>query len=394
MKKIPIRMRLTLYIVLLLAGVCVLMTALAMFNANMTFVIPYVTAAPGGYSVEMGPDVGESSTAKGSMEVHPESDEYEGRQAASVTITQARTEFNASSLWIMAAVILGGGILTYFLLGRALRPLRTLSREIGEMTENELSQRIEGFPARDEIGRLADSFNTMLTRLDKAFSDQKRFSSDAAHELKTPLTAIKTNLDVLRLEPSPTPQEYEKTLHVVEKQAGRMIKLVDNLFTMTAQRNYDFNDTVDFDAMFSDIITELAPRIREKELAVTLHESGLETTANGVMLMRAFSNLVENAVKYNAQGGSIEIAAQSDGKQYTITISDSGPGIPPEKLPHIFKPFYRADESRSGVGGAGLGLAIASEIIIRHGGAVSAQSKNGKTVFTVTLPIIPPLRND
>lgn len=394
MKKIPIRMRLTLYIVLLLTGVCVLMTVLAMYNANIAFVIPYSTAAPGGYSVEMAPDTAESSTAKGSIEVQSEPDEYESSQAVSVTIAQASTEFNASSLWIMAAVILGGGILTYFLLGRALRPLRTLSREIGEMTENELSQRIDGFPARDEIGRLADSFNTMLTRLDKAFSDQKRFSSDAAHELKTPLAAIKTNLDVLRLEPSPTPQEYEKTLHVVEKQAGRMIKLVDNLFTMTAQRNYDFNDTVDFDAMFSDIITELTPRIRNKELAVTVHPCGFRTTANSVMLTRAFSNLVENAVKYNVRGGKIDISAKTDKKHYVFTISDTGTGIPEEKLEHIFKPFYRADESRSSAGGAGLGLAISSEIIGRHGGDVSAQSKNGKTVFTVTLPIIPPLRND
>ena len=167
-----------------------------------------------------------------------------------------------------------------------------------------------------------------------------------------------------------------------------MMTLVDNLFAMTAQHSYDFNDTVDFDRMFRDIIAELTPRIREKNLEINLHHSGFHITANSVMLTRAFSNLVENAVKYNIEGGRIDISTESEDKRYVITIADNGIGIPPEKLENIFKPFYRADESRSGTEGAGLGLAIASEIITTHGGTISARSQDGQTVFTVMLPII------
>ena len=140
--------------------------------------------------------------------------------------------------------------------------------------------------------------------------------------------------------------------------------------------------------MFRDIIAELTPRIREKNLEINLHHSGFHTIANSVMLTRAFSNLVENAVKYNIEGGRIDISTESEDKRYVITIADNGIGIPSEKLENIFKPFYRADESRSGTDGAGLGLAIASEIITAHGGTISARSQEGQTVFTVMLPII------
>lgn len=385
MNKISLRIRLTLYIVLLLTFVCVLLTALSIYNANQAFVIPYLSVDPEADSPEekspLTPDTPPEIYMVPDGESTPDTE-------GTVVVTEARKEFNTFSLWIMAAVIMGGGVTAYFLLGRALKPLRRLSDEIGEITENELSQPIEDFPAQDEIGSLADSFNRMLARLDTAFAEQKRFSSDAAHELKTPLAAIKTNIDVLRLDAVPEPEDYEKTLGIIERQTKRMIKLVDNLFAMTAQRGYDFNDKVDFDKMFSDILEELAPRICEKKLAAVLHPGGFQTTANSIMLTRAFSNLVENAVKYNVDGGRIDIQTESDGKQYIITVSDNGIGIPAEKLEHIFKPFYRADESRSETEGAGLGLAIVSEVISRHGGTISVQSQNGKTVFTVILPVL------
>ena len=227
----------------------------------------------------------------------------------------------------------------------------------------------------------------MLVRLDKAFSDQKRFSSDAAHELKTPIAVMKTNLDVLRLDERPTLEAYDKTICVMERQTKRMAALVDNLFAMTTQGGYEFNDELDFDEMFAGIVSELESRINEKKLTVVLHPCGYRIIANSVMLTRAFSNLVENAVKYNVVCGSIDIYVQSNGKWYTATVSDNGIGIPPEKIEQIFKPFYRADKSRS-TEGAGLGLAIVSEIVHRHGGSVSARSSDGETVFIVTLPVV------
>lgn len=380
MNKLPIRIRLTLYLVLLLTSVCILLTGLSIYNANQAFVLPYLADAS---------QAGQPPASLGEepkIYMMPDADET-ADEAGAIVITQASKSFNTFSLWIMAAVILGSGVTAYLLLGRALKPLRRLSDEIGRTTENELSQPVGSFPSRDEISSLADSFNRMLTRLDKAFSDQKRFASDAAHELKTPLAAIKTNIDVLRLDAEPPVEEYEKTIRVIERQTARMTRLVDDLFAMISQRGCAFDDTVDFDAMFTDILVELAPRIRKKQIKVVLHPGGLQTTANSVMLTQAFSNLVENAVKYNVEGGRIDIATKTDGKCCTITISDNGIGIPPEKIEHIFKPFYRADASRAETEGAGLGLAITSEIIGRHGGSISAQSRNGETIFTVTLPM-------
>jgi len=387
LRKISIRVRLTIYIVVLLTCVCVLLTGLSIYNANQSFVVPFLVSEVDGKerSAEEQPLDVEGGQAPG---IVFQADDVPGQDGpGTIIITQKKKDFNMSSLWIMAAVILGGGLSTYFLLGRALEPLQRLSVEIGEMTERELSQRIEGYPAQDEIGSLAESFNRMLARLDKAFSEQKRFSSDAAHELKTPLAVIKTNLDVLRLDDAPDVEEYEKTLGVVERQTNRMMKLVDGLFAMTSQRGYELDENVDFDRMFGDIIAELEPRICEKNLEVVLHPGGLRTMGNVVMLTRAFSNLVENAVKYHVENGRITIRTESDGVWDTITVADNGIGIPPEKLEWIFKPFYRADESRSQTEGAGLGLAIVSEIIAGHGGSISAKSGNGETVFTVLLPV-------
>lgn len=385
MKKISLRLRLTLFIILLLTGVCVVMTLFSLYNANNVFVMPYISTilseSPNAFAPNVGYDV-------------PATTVTESMSSASVevntvaAITQSSMDFNALSLFTMVAVTCGGGLLTYFLLGRALKPLHNLSGQISAITENELSQTIGQTDSHDEIGSLAHSFNTMLTRLDKAFSDQKRFSSDAAHELKTPLAAIKTNIDVLQLESDPTTAEYKQTVNVVKKQTDRMIRLVDDLFTISSQRNYDFNDTLDIDSMFNDIMVQLSPRIIEKDIAVNLKSCGYATTANSVMLMRAFSNLVENAVKYNVTGGSIDIDVRADEKNFTFTIADTGVGIPEEKLAHIFDPFYRVDDSRSRkIGGAGLGLAIAKDIFERHGGTISvAPGKENGVVFTVTLP--------
>ena len=307
LNRLPIRVRLTLYVVMLLSCVCTLLTAFAIYNANQTFVIPLSSDLS-----DREENMPRSSS--GTPELYMVPDTASDGNESSILITKAGNDFNSFSLWVMAAVICIGGFSTYFLLGRALKPLRSLSDEIGEITENELSQRIEGFISNDEIGSLADSFNQMLVRLDKAFSDQKRFSSDAAHELKTPIAVMKTNLDVLRLDERPTLEAYDKTICVMERQTKRMAALVDNLFAMTTQGGYEFNDELDFDEMFAGIVSELESRINEKKLTVVLHPCEYRIIANSVMLTRAFSNLVENAVKYNVVCGSIDMYVQSNGK--------------------------------------------------------------------------------
>ena len=397
MRKLSLRMRLTLFTMLLLVGVSVIFTLSTIYNAQFSYVVPYLDSDIDFKELEVSGNIDSSVTASqaASADVPDEAGGYElytpDQMAAMTVMSSSTAQFNSISLWIMLAIILGGGLLTYFLLGRALKPVRDLSARIEGITEHELSLRVDEGKARDEISSLAHSFNTMLSRLAKAFSGRKRFASDAAHELKTPLAAIKANIDVLQLSGDPTAEEYRRTIHVVQKQTSRMIRLVDDLFAISSQRDYDFSDAVDFDSMFSDITAQLAPRIAEKELSIHIEPGGLVTTGNSVMLMRAFSNILENAVKYNVAGGSITIASCADDKKYTFTITDTGVGIPEEKREHIFEAFYRADDSRSRkIGGAGLGLAITKDIVERHGGTVSAApGKNGGTALAVTLPRLP-----
>ena len=397
MRKLSLRMRLTLFTMLLLVGVSVIFTLSTIYNAQFSYVVPYLDSDIDFKELEVSGNIDSSVTASqaASADVPDEAGGYElytpDQMAAMTVMSSSTAQFNSISLWIMLAIILGGGLLTYFLLGRALKPVRDLSARIEGITEHELSLRVDEGKARDEISSLAHSFNTMLSRLAKAFSGRKRFASDAAHELKTPLAAIKANIDVLQLSGDPTAEEYRRTIHVVQKQTSRMIRLVDDLFAISSQRDYDFSDAVDFDSMFSDITAQLAPRIAEKELSIHIEPGGLVTTGNSVMLMRAFSNIIENAVKYNVAGGSITIASCADDKKYTFTITDTGVGIPEEKREHIFEAFYRADDSRSRkIGGAGLGLAITKDIVERHGGTVSAApGKNGGTALAVTLPRLP-----
>ncbi len=394
MRKLSLRMRLTLFTMLLLVGVSVIFTLSTIYNAQFSYVVPYLDSDIDFKELEVSGNIDSSVTASqaASADVPDDAGGYElytpDQMAAMTVMSSSTAQFNSISLWIMLAIILGGGLLTYFLLGRALKPVRDLSAQIEGITEHELSLRVDEGKARDEISSLAHSFNTMLSRLAKAFSGRKRFASDAAHELKTPLAAIKANIDVLQLSGDPTAEEYRRTIHVVQKQTSRMIRLVDDLFAISSQRDYDFSDAVDFDSMFSDITAQLAPRIAEKELSIHIEPGGLVTTGNSVMLMRAFSNILENAVKYNVAGGSITIASCADDKKYTFTITDTGVGIPEEKREHIFEAFYRADDSRSRkIGGAGLGLAITKDIVERHGGTVSAApGKNGGTALAVTLP--------
>ncbi|MDR2973779.1 MAG: HAMP domain-containing histidine kinase [Propionibacteriaceae bacterium] len=420
MRKRSLRTVLTMWVVLLLVGVSVVLTLAAMYNAREVFIVrapdPAASSlSPAGPTISSSDSVPSASAPSpdpaGSASVPPSglgdgpslppprpsdqptdgilmapagSDGSLGTPSGGVIVS---TQFTQRTLWVMVAVILVAGLVTWFLLGRALKPLRALSGEIATKTENDLSTPIGEPGSNDEISSLARSFNTLMARLGKVFADQKRFASDAAHELKTPLTVMRTNVDVLRLSDSPTKDEYEHAIEVVDKQARRMTQLVDDLFALSAQRGFEMDDRVDLDAMLAEIVDQLRPAIAEKNLTIAIDSGPLVVQVNSVMLGRAIANIIENAIKYNTSGGRVDITlADKDGRP-TITIADSGIGIPSDKLGDIFHPFYRVDSSRSRkVGGAGLGLAITQDVIKRHGGAIDVTSGDQGTTFTIRLP--------
>lgn len=309
-------------------------------------------------------------------------------ETATITLSTAQRSFNYSSLIFMVILIFIGGILVYFVSGYALKPVRALSKNISDINGEQLSLRVDTGTAKDEIGKLAGSFNNMLERLEHSFSVQKRFSTAAAHELKTPLTAIRANIDVLNMDENPTPEDYAELMDVVTRQTERMTQLVDDLFSMSFAEECEMDDEIELDEMLYSIAEELTPSAEKKDITLTADLENAAISGNHVIFSRAISNLVENAIRYTPRGGEVEIRCEAAEREILITVSDTGPGIPEESLEDIFDPFYRVDPSRSRkFGGAGIGLAIASEIIALHGGEISAENRDcGGSVFTVSLP--------
>ena len=300
--------------------------------------------------------------------------------------------------WGLPLALLLAGIGGYFLASRALRPIHTITQTAQAITANDLGQRLHYQGPRDEVGRLAETFDTMLDRLQGAFVHERRFTGDAAHELRTPLAALKGQIGVT-LSKSRSPAAYQETLHTMEGQVDRLIRLSSDLLFMTRLDQEQFQLQIEHIAL-TDFIGAVVDQIRpfaEPKMIQVSEEIPPKIIVEGDMelLIRLFLNLLDNAVKYTPQNGRITIKALSLEKAVQIKISDTGPGIAPEHIPHIFERFYRIDDHRTrgsndnSPGGAGLGLAIAHEIARFHGGNLTMESTLGEgATFIVTLPSI------
>lgn len=378
MKKLSLRMRLTLLSALVMASVAVILTSMFLFGADRIFVRDLeqkMTFQP--------QDIIITSVKKEGV-----SNENMDLQEVTVSLKKAGTQFN---LWGMAALflvlILGTGA-TWLMAGHVLKPLKELSSAIEEIGGNDLSNRVEIQGRQDEIGRLARSFNHMMDKVSASFERQKRFSASAAHELKTPLATILVNLEVLELDGKTSPDRMEKVLTIVKANTERMIRLVEDLMRLTSDKDHEMEE-VELSEVFAITLYELSPLIRKKDLTVSIENTpDISLTGSRVMLYRVMSNLLENAAKYNREHGSISIVTGRDDNGVTVKIEDTGIGIPEEALPHIFEPFYRVDQSRSrAVGGAGLGLPLVKDIVEKHGGEVTVKSAAGEgTTFILRFP--------
>lgn len=379
MKKLSLRMRLTLLSALVMASVAVILTSMFLFGADRIFVRDLeqkMTFQP--------QDIIITSVKKEGVP-----NENMDLQEVTVSLKKAGTQFN---LWGMAALflvlILGTGA-TWLMAGHVLKPLKELSFAIEEIGGNDLSNRVEIQGRQAEIGRLARSFNHMMDKVSASFERQKRFSASAAHELKTPLATILVNLEVLELDGKTSPDRMEKVLTIVKANTERMIRLVEDLMRLTSDKDHEMEEEVELSEVFAITLDELSPLIRKKDLTVSIENTpDISLTGSRVMLYRVMSNLLENAAKYNREHGSISIVTGRDDNGVTVKIEDTGIGIPEEALPHIFEPFYRVDQSRSrAVGGAGLGLPLVKDIVEKHGGEVTVKSAAGEgTTFILRFP--------
>ncbi|MEG0372210.1 MAG: HAMP domain-containing sensor histidine kinase, partial [Clostridium sp.] len=316
-------------------------------------------------------------------------EEYITPVADSTPAQIAETNYYIVSIIYMILVIISGGILTYYVSGRSLMPVKILSQQIKNLTIHNLSKEIDIPDSNDEIAELAKSFNDMTRKLDSVFANQKRFSASAAHELRTPLTVLQTKVEVFKKRNNHTPSEYDSLIETISTHTKRLSDLVKDLLDMTYMDELQLKQSINLYEMLEDVIYSLDDIAENKNIKLTLSGDNAVVYGNYQLLSRGFYNLVENGIKYNHIGGFVSIQVIVLANKVTVTVSDSGIGIAPEFQSHIFEAFYRIDKSRSrNMGGAGLGLSIAKNIIDRHQGEISVKNNTPLgTCFNVTLSL-------
>jgi heavy metal sensor kinase len=288
-------------------------------------------------------------------------------------------------------VMLIAGLGGFLLASQALRPIDHITRTAQAISASDLSLRIGYQGPADEVGRLATTFDGMLDRMQAAFERERRFTADASHELRTPLTTLKGRIGVTLNRPR-TRAEYEDTLRGLEREVDRLSRLSTDLLLLARldQRRLQWQPrALQLSEVLDPVVEQLRPLAEDKSLMLTDEvPQGLVIYGDSDQLTRLFLNLLDNAVKYTPRGGQVSIRAEDRGAEIGVSICDTGPGIAPEHLPHLFKRFYRVQTARSrDTGGAGLGLAVAYEIARRHGGTLEVESEPGKgSTFTVRLP--------
>ena len=309
--------------------------------------------------------------------------------------------FRIRSMIATGIIILLSSIGTYFISRRALTPLHDLSTKIGKIQAQNLSESLEIPDSNDEISQLTASFNKMLSRLDDAFTAQKQFSASAAHELRTPLAVMQTNLEVFARKKTPSIEEYQEIFSLIQEQTGRLSHLAEILLDMTGIQTVERSETISLAELTEEVFCDLASVAEQKQIELIQRDGDCTVTGSYLLLYRAVYNLVENAIKYNHPSGKVTVTLHP-GKVILdassqphpadcafIEISDTGIGISPEYQEKIFAPFFRVDKSRSrAMGGAGLGLALVTEIARQHGGQVKVLESNEKgSTIALMLPL-------
>lgn len=327
---------------------------------------------------------------------------FPGNPSGWIQIGQPQVAFNAEFSRLFTPILVGvllalifatlGGL---FLANRALSPIDRVTRTARSITTQDLSRRINYQGANDEIGRLAKTIDQMLDRLERGFEQERRFTSDASHELRTPLTALKGRLEVT-LNRARTPEEYQQTLLDLSQEVDRLVRLSNSLLYLArldqAGQNLQQYETLNLSDLLESVVESMEGVAELKQITLDGQiVPDLEVQGNLDQLTRLFINLLDNALKYTPAGGRVVVRVEKDDrdKKACVAVTDTGPGIAAEHLPHLFERFYRAEADRaSSSGGAGLGLAIAYEIARQHDSILEVESYPGQgTTFRVQLPI-------
>lgn len=287
---------------------------------------------------------------------------------------------------LVILAVLGG----YLIAGRALRPIREIESAAKAICEGkDLKKRIRLAPGADELHRLADTFNDMLGRLEDSFDTEKRFISDASHELRTPMSVIEAQCELIMEKPREA-GEYEKALQVIRRQSRKMSRLIGELldFTRLEQNRGSYvKEPTDMTQLVSSVCEDMAV-LREQEILLTYAVApDISVNGNRALLIRLLTNLISNAYRYGRPGGNICVRLEKEKEEILLTVEDDGIGIAPEEQDKVFGRFYQSDTSRSGQG-TGLGLAMVREIAVFHGGTVQVESAPGQgSKFIFSMPV-------
>ena len=377
MKRISLQWRITLMTVLLIGATCVAMNLL-LCSSGVYYMDTIVDSLQGGGTVILN----EEGTASFDPQLIVPNGEL------TIVVDGAQGRFRTTNWYITAAVTLLSGILAYFVSGRALKPLRSFASQVEMVQMTNLADMKIDEDVLPEFKQLSRSFNQMLERLNTAFSAQRQFTGNAAHELRTPLALMQAQLELFSAEHPDMRPETAEFLTLLREQTERLIQMTKTLLEMSNLRQVARNERIQLAPMIEEIFTDLAPLSDKRGVTLTAEGDGI-MTGSDALIYRLIFNLAENAVKYNRPGGSVRVSVTQESEKLLLRVSDTGCGIPEEYQRSIFQPFFRVDKSRSReYGGAGLGLSLVWEIADLHGGSVWVEESSDKgTTIAVELPI-------
>ena len=375
MKKLSLQWRLTIITTLFIALICGCLTMFIYQN--------------GVYYMDDLQNTVEGSTDKNSNNLYisiPDDVWDDFADNFSIQVNNNKTDYRNKSLLISSILSILGGVITYFISGRALKPLSDFSNKIEEVQAQNLSDsRIEENKVK-ELNQLSVSYNKMLDRLSAAFEVQRQFTANAAHELRTPLALMQVQLDAYNSTEHPdNDASATQTIQMVTEQNERLTKMVKTLLDMSELQTIARDETIDLDALIEEVLVDLEPLAQEKNITLTNQCNEVKLLGSDILIYRLVYNLVENGIKYNRIDGSVTVKAFTKDQHIYLTVEDTGNGIPKDLRERVFEPYFRLDKSRSReLGGVGLGLALVHEIVRVHDGTIQVKDNpTGGTIFEV-----------
>lgn len=393
LNRLSLKARITILVAIVLIIVSGVFTVLNMVNVNRYLVQPQLDALvlteAATYDIKKDNNIIIDEETDNKYEIAKPMEEsfYVNEDILRESIRMGKRTTSKISLYIMFVIIFIGIILAYIIVNKSLAPLTNLSIQIHEIGEHNLNKKLSIPDSNDEISSLIISFNNMLSRLENNFNEQKIFSAKAAHELKTPLTTMKTSLQVLQMDDNPSLDNYKESIEVTEKNIDRLISIVNNLFLMSLE-NIELNDEINLKDVITKSISLLDKKLADKNIGIELNLDSLYISGNKELISSMISNILENAIKYNNDLGTIEVNLFKTNKLVNLEVIDNGKGIHEKDLDRIFEPFYRSEEIRD-IKGNGLGMTIVKSIIDNHQGQISIESKINKgTKVKIQIPAL------